>query len=199
MTTYILIAAVGILLLVYLAFVARMVAAPKQMSQVVKLIESGNTRQAIKGLKAMLSRNEHNPLAHWYLGEAYYKEGKNELAVVECKFVLRINKFSNDISEIKVRERLAALYEGFGQAEEAQKEYILLSRLNPDKAQYHFKIGEIFYKRNYTDKAVAYFQTAIKLMPAHADTLVYLGMIHYSKGQVREALDAFNKALHYNP
>ena len=199
MTTIILIVAIGLVLLIYLAFVGRMLTAPKQLSQVVKLIEAGNTKQAIKGLKVMLSKNEHNPVAHWYLGEAYYREGRNELAVVECKFVLRINKFSPDVSEIMVHERLAALYEGFGQQEEAQKEYILLTKLNPDKAQYYYKVGEIFYKRSFTDKALAYFQNAVKLMPAHADALSHLGMIHYSKGQVREALDCFNKALHFNP
>ncbi len=171
----------------------------KQISFIRKMIETGNTKGAAKILKTLLSKNEHNILAHWYLAEVYFQEHKNELAIVEYKYILRLNKFNSDVSEVKVRERLADLYEAFGQLDEAQKEYVLLTKLEPEFAIYYFKIGELFYKRNYTDKAFAYLAQAHKLNPGHPDTLYYLGIIHYSKGQAKEALEFFNKALHFSP
>lgn len=178
---------------------AKSASGPKQISLIRKMIETGNTKGASKILKTMLSKNEHNILAHWYLAEVYFQEHKNELAIVEYKYILRLNKYQGEVTEVKVRERLAELYEVFGQLDEAQKEYVLLTKLAPEFAIYYFKIGELFYKRNYTDKAFAYLAQAAKLNPGHPDTLFYLGIIHYSKGQAREALEFLNKALHFSP
>jgi tetratricopeptide (TPR) repeat protein len=178
---------------------ARSASGPKQFALVRKMIETGNTKGAAKILKTILSKNEHNILAHWYLAEVYFQEHKNELAIVEYKYILRLNRYQGEVTEVKVHERLAELYEIFGQLDEAQKEYVLLTKLAPEFAIYYFKIGELFYKRNYTDKAFAYLAQAAKLNPGHPDTLFYLGIIHYSKGQAREALEYLNKALHFSP
>lgn len=186
-------------LIIFFVLNAKGLSGPKQMSLIRKMIESGNTKGASKALKQMLSKNEHNILAHMYLAEVYYKEKKNELAIVEYKYILRLNKFTREVTEVKVRERLAELYEIFGQLDEAQKEYILLTKLEPEFAIYFFKIGELFYKRNYTDKAFTYLTHAVKLNPGHPETLFYLGIIYYSKGQAVESLNCFNKALHFAP
>lgn len=180
-------------------FLARAFLAPRKISRIQDLINSGNTRQAIASLKAILARNEHNLLAHWLLCEAYYREKRYDLSLVEAKQVARLGKWSPEIPEEKVRRRLATLLEHFGQSEEALKEYILLHRINPTNAEYPYKIGEHFHRRGITEKALAYLTTAIKLAPNHAPTLHLLGVIAYNKGQSKEAIEYLTKALQADP
>jgi tetratricopeptide (TPR) repeat protein len=193
-----LLAALGAGLVLFIVVVMRLFVAPRQISQIQRLVETGSTKQAVKALKGLLAKNEHNLTAHWLLCEAYYKERRFDLSLVECKYVVRLGKWSPEIPEEKVRRRLAGLLEQFNQSDEAQKEYILLSRLRPENGEYYFKIGETFYKRSMTDKAIPYLSTALKYAPNHAETMLLLGIINYSKGQVKDALDLLTKALQAN-
>jgi len=183
----------------FIFFVIRIFVTPKHINQIRGMIESGNVKQAINVLKVILSKNANNLEAHWLLAEAYFKDKRYDLSLVECRYISKLGKFSNEVPEEKVRARLAGLLEYFGHLEDAQKEYILLSKLRPDYGEYYFKIGEIFYKRNMTDKSIPYFNTALKYSPAHPETLFYLGIINYAKSQVKEAITYLNKALQFNP
>ncbi|MDD5066712.1 MAG: tetratricopeptide repeat protein, partial [bacterium] len=167
-------------------------------NQIVKLLESGNTAVAIKNLKLFLAKNERNIMAHWYLGEAYYAEKKYELAIVEYKYVLKIADFSKELTEVMVRKRLARIYQEFNQLEEAQKEYILITNLEPENYEAYYQIGVLFYKRNLFDNSVAYFQKALRINPQHSETHYYLGMLYFNTGRFDEAQNALNKSLQYN-
>jgi Tfp pilus assembly protein PilF len=187
------------LIVVSVIAVMRNISAPKQMGQIQKLIESGNTKAAAGFLKNLLIKNENNISAHWMLAQVYQAEKKFELCVVEYKFIIKINRFTADVPEQNVREKLALLYESFGQLDEAQKEYLLLTKLDPENGQYYYKIGELFYRRNYTDKALSYLNNAIKLSADLPDAHYYLGVIYYNKGMVKDSLENFNKALQIAP
>ncbi len=186
------------LLIMYIVFVIRHYIFPRKLNQIYKLIASGNTRNAIKALKAFISKNERNIVAHWYLGEAYYKENRYELAMVEYKYVIKLGAFSNVVEETTVRRRLADIYKKYNQMDEAQKELILISNLEPDNYEVLCQIGEIFYLRNLTENAVAYFQKALRLNPQHSDSHYYLGIIFYRTGKLEEAETELKKALQFD-
>ncbi len=56
----------GIFLL-YIFFILKNYIFPKKLKQIAKLVNSGNTKSAIKMLKSFIAKNERNILAHWYL------------------------------------------------------------------------------------------------------------------------------------
>ncbi len=190
---------VAVIILLYLSFIFKTYIFPKKLNQIAKLLETGNTKTAIKLLKAFINKNERNMMAHWYLGEAYYREKKYELAIVEYKYVLKIGDYTKQLPESLVRKRLASIYKELNQIDEAQKELILVANLEPDNYEVLFQIGELFYKRNFTDNAVAYFQKALRLNPQHSDSHYYLGVIFYRAGKFDEAQTELNRAIQYNP
>ncbi len=90
---------------------------------------------------------------------------------------------------------MAAIYKKFNQLDEAQKEYIMISNLEPDNFDILFEIGELFYKRNLIENAVAYFQKSVRLNPQHSSSHYYLGIIYYNTGKFQEAQVELNKAI----
>ncbi len=198
MPIIILILIAGVILTAYLFFVLKNYVFPRKINQIIKLLELGNTSAAIKGLKLFISNNERNIMAHWYLAEAYYAEKKFELAIVEYKYVLKLADFNKELKEAMVRKRLARIYQEFNQMEEAQKEYILITNLEPDNYEAYYQIGLLFYKRNLIENSVAYFQKAIHINPQYAEAYYYLGVVFFSSGRYEESQNALNKSLQNN-
>ncbi len=100
---------------VFLVMIIRRVSNPRKFLELEKLIESGNTKAAIRYAKAVLGRNERSPEAHWYLGECYLTEDRSDLATVEYKYITNYGKYTNTATEKKVRSRLANTYLKLGQ------------------------------------------------------------------------------------
>lgn len=198
MPLFVIFTIVAAILFLYASFVLKNYIFPKKLNQIAKWLDSGNTRSAIKSLKTFIAKNERNSMAHWYLGEAYYQEKKYELAIVEYKYVIKLGLYSKELTEAMVRKRLAEIYKEFNQLDEAQKEYILISNLEPDNDNIFFEIGELFYKRNLIDNSVAYFQKAIRLNPQHSNSHYYLGIIYFNTGKFDDSQIELNKALQFD-
>ena len=99
--TFVIIIFFSLLFLLFLIYIIKNYAFPKKLKYMSKLINTGNTKTAIKALKNFISKNERNIVAHWYLGESYYKEKRYELAIVEYKYVIKLGTFNNEVKESK--------------------------------------------------------------------------------------------------
>ena len=88
---------------------------------------------ATKLARQILTKEPRNPDAHYYLGLCYLSDSKPELALMELKAVDKLGNFEGMISQITFRNAIADLYLRFNQYEEAQKEYLLLIQLEPEK------------------------------------------------------------------
>jgi tetratricopeptide (TPR) repeat protein len=194
----------GLLLLIVLTF--KNAISPKKLHVIEQLIENGSVKTAMRQAKMLLSRNDRNVDAHWFLGEAYRAENRAELAIVEYRYIANAMRFTSTATERKVRERLGECYLKVGQIDEAQKEFILLSRLDPDDPDVLYKIAELFEKRDYTDSAMANYKKVTELNPRHARAHFRLGVIYVKKNNFGEAkqelaqvlkLDPDNSAPHY--
>lgn len=184
---------------VILFFLVRRFVTPKKLITIERMIENGNVKAAFRMAKALLARNERNPNAHWYLGECYRLQGRYDLTIPEYKYIANTGKFTNIATEKKVRERLAEAYLKLGQLEESQKEYILLSKIDPQNWEYFFQIGRLFEERNYTDSALNNYKKVISLNPQHASTYMRMGIIYYRKKLFNEAKKAFMESLKHDP
>ncbi|MBO4545963.1 MAG: tetratricopeptide repeat protein, partial [Treponema sp.] len=137
---------VGIILLVavvglLLVFVVKNVAAPKKVEGVQRYLKQGKTQAAIKLAKAILQKDPKDYLAHYYLGKAYLADNKNELALMELKYVDQNGIFDNRLPEQTFRKAIAALYSKFNQQEDALKQYLLLTKLEPTVADNYFQVA----------------------------------------------------------
>jgi tetratricopeptide (TPR) repeat protein len=182
-----------------MVMVIRRLASPRKFLELEKLIESGNTKAAIRYAKSVLGRNERSPDAHWYLGECYLAEDRSDLAVVEYKYITNYGKYTNLTTEKKVRSRLAYTYLRLGHLDESQKEFILLSKLDPSNYENYYNIAKLFEERNYSDSALTNYKKVIAINPSHSDSHMRMGVIYVKKQQLKEAKKAFLTSLKYDP
>ena len=184
---------------VFVFFVLRTVISPKKLRHIESLLADNNVKAAIRHVKMLLAKNERNSDAHWWLGECYRAENRPELAVVEYRYITNTGNFTATASQRKVRRRLAEEYFKLGQIDESQKEYILLSKLEPSNYENYYEIARLFEQRNYTDSALSNYKKAVTINPKHADSHVRLGRIYIKKQLINEAKQAFMTALRYDP
>jgi len=108
-------------------FIVRMISSPRQSKAIAEALKQGRSAVVVRSAKALIAKEPHNAAAHWYLAQAYQAEGKPELALMELKAVSQIGQFGPDVPEIDFRNRIAALYERFGQVEEVADVAVMLA------------------------------------------------------------------------
>ncbi len=189
----------GLGLIYFIVMMVKGAANPRKLRSIKNLIESGNARTAMRQAKSLLSRNERNIDAHWLLGESYRAENRSELAVVEYKYIIHSKRFTTIAPERKVRERLGEAYLRLGQLDEAQKEFILLSKIDPNNYEIYYKIAKLFEERDYTDAALANYRKVISINPGHGPSHLRLGVIYFKKSAKNEAQQEFKLALKQDP
>jgi tetratricopeptide (TPR) repeat protein len=159
-------------------FIIRMVSLPRQAKAISEALKQGRTSVVVRSAKALLAKEPRNANAHWFLGQAYQAENKPELALMEYKAVNQIGQFGPDLPEIEFRIRIASLYERFNQLEDALKEHILLTKLDPRAAVHFMEAGRLFEARGKTDVAAKYLRKALemdtRLAPAHHELALIL-------------------------
>jgi tetratricopeptide (TPR) repeat protein len=184
--------------ILFLVFMLSRLLAPRKINVLRTLMKNQNYRQAVKVAKDILSRDNANIEAHYYLAECYQVEGKDELALIEYKAADKIGIYNRYVSEIELRQKLAELYDKFENYDESLKEYILLSNKYPDDYTFHHKIGELFEKKDSREQAVSYYQRALKLNPGFTQSMLNLGMIYYETRKLADAAELLENALKKN-
>jgi len=189
----------GLGLIYFIIMMVKGAANPRKLRSIKNLIESGNARTAMRQAKSLLARNERNIDAHWLLGESYRAENRLELAIVEYKYIIHSKRFTTIAPERKVRERLGEAYLRLGQLDEAQKEFILLSKIDPNNYEIYYKIAKLFEDRDYTDSAMANYKKVISINPGHGPSHFRLGVIYFKKSSKDEAQQELKLALKQDP
>jgi tetratricopeptide (TPR) repeat protein len=180
-------------------FIIRLVTTPRQAKAIAEHLKQGKTASVLRAAKALIAKDPRNGAAHWYLGQAYLVDGKPELALMELKAVNQIGQFGHEIQETEFRRKIAQLYERFGQTEEALKEHILLTKIDPGSASHFLDAGKLFEARGRTDVAVNYLRKAIEMDERLNDAHHVLGLILYRTKHPMEAKAEFESALKWNP
>jgi tetratricopeptide (TPR) repeat protein len=180
---------------IILFVILRKMLSPKKITALRTLIKSSNYKQAIKLAKEIITKEPNNSEAHYYLAEAYYFEGKLELALIEYKATDKIGVHDKHINEIDLREKLGELYAKFDNIDEAIKEYILLHQKFPDNYLFSFKIAELFEKKGLRDPAIIHYTKSIKRNPNFVPALLNLGIILYDTKKFQEAIKLLEQAV----
>ncbi len=193
----ILVLAVGICFLA--VFALKSVFQPKQISSIAKLIKQQRYAAAQKAAKAMIAKNPRDFIAHYYLGKAYLADKKNELALMEYKFVNQKAIFDGQIPEAEFRKQLAQLFIKFNQTEDALKEFLLLTKLEPAVAENYFQVGKLYEMQNRYDQSLGFYQKAIQLAPKHVKAHAACGLAYFRTKQVDKAKKEIDYAIKLSP
>ena len=192
---FVLAAAVFLLLF----FVVKSVVSPKKIESLQKLIKQGKISSAIKNAKAIIQKDPQNYLAHYYLGKAYLKDKKSELALMELKYVDQHAVFDANLSELEFRQEIAPLYTKFNQPDEALKQYLLLTKLNPRDAENFYNVARIYETKGKSDAALGFYDKTIKLNKRHVKAHAAMGLLLFRAKQLQEAKKEIDLAISLSP
>ncbi|MDR2701326.1 MAG: tetratricopeptide repeat protein [Spirochaetaceae bacterium] len=186
---------VGIGFLVF--FIVNSTVVPKRVDQIAGFLQRGKTQVVIKAAKAMLAKDPKNADVRYFLGKAYLLEKKEDLAFTELKALSQSGAVGDYIPEENFRQEVGQLYIKNRQVGEALKEYILLIKKCPGKAEYYYWAGKLFLERNQVDMAQNYLRKAAELAPRDAKVQFELGVMLYKSKNIVEAKDALERSLKY--
>jgi len=195
---------VGIILLcaivaLLLIFVVKNVAAPKKVEGVQRYLKQGKTQAAIKLAKAILQKDPKDYLAHYYLGKAYLADNKNELALMELKYVDQNGIFDNRLPEQQFRKTIAGLYSKFNQQDDALKQYLLLTKLEPTVADNYFQVAQIYESSSHPEMALGFYDKTLKFDKRNVKAHAAMGLLLYRAKQVNEAKREIDIAIKLSP
>lgn len=187
----------GICFLLY--FSIKMITSPKRADTILKYIKMGKYNNAIKIAKSILQKNPHDAQIHYCLGKAYLADGKSELALMEYKFVDNNALFNEGIPEKDFRKQFAELFIKFHQPEEALKQYLLLTALEPNNAEWCLQSAKIFESHGKSEQALSYYQKTISLDRRNVQAYAASGLLLFHAGQIQEAKKAIDHAIQLSP
>lgn len=175
---------------------------PKKINELEAMLKQGHVQPAIKKLQKMLEENSRDPYIHFLLGRAYEQMKDNLSAVMEYKQALKyleIEVVNQKLREETVRRRLGRLYLSLKNNEEAKKEFLILTKLNPDNADNFYQVGLLFEKSAMFNKALPYFQNTVKIDENHSDAHYRIGFIYFYLSNLADAKKSLTEAIRLTP
>ncbi len=197
--TYVLVFLFFIIFTIIILYFLSVYILPKKIEEIRAMIDAGQTKLAIRKLTELLEKDERNPYAHFLLAEAYNAEGNTQYAILEYRQVLKFGRFDEKIKEKHVRSVLAKLYREKKAFEEAKKEYLLLSKIDPANYENFFELGIISYNTGQMEKAIAFFKKSASLNSRHDQSFFYLGQIFFRNGAYADAKQNFLNTIKLDP
>ncbi len=179
--------------------VARSIMAPHKLDNVPRLLRQGKTQTAIKMCKQIVAKEPKNYQAHFYLGKAYLKENRTELALMEYKTVNDNALFGEGIEELPFRKEYAQILLQHNQQNDALQNFLLLTKMEPNNAENFFQAGRIYELQNRYDIALGFMQKAAMLDKKHAKAHAEIGLMMYRTKQYEGAKKEIDIAIKLSP
>jgi len=199
LTTIVIIAVLFVVIVTVTIVLVKSLVKPQKISSIQKLIKEQKYPQAQKLAKGIIAKNQRDYLAHYWLGKAYLADNKSELAFMEYKTVNENALFNGDIPEIEFRRTMAELYKKFNQPQDALKEYLLLTKLDPTNAENDYNVGQIYESMGKGAMAMGFYQKCITANKKHAKAHSAMGYLLYRSKQYTEAKKEIDTAIHLSP
>ena len=172
---------------------------PKRIENIPKIIKQGKTQSAIKVAKQLLQKNPKNFAIHYYLGKAYLADNKPELAIMEYKSVNENALFGQQIKEVEFRTEFSQLLLKSNQTQEALREFLLLTKLDPHTAENFYQAGHLYESIGRYDLALGLLKKTVIIDKRHAKAHAEIGLLLYRTKQFGEAKKEIDTALKLSP
>ncbi|MBN1898948.1 MAG: tetratricopeptide repeat protein, partial [Spirochaetes bacterium] len=168
---------------------------PERINKALTLMEMDNLDLALNILNDLAHKHKDIAEVHWYLADIFYKKKMLEQAEQECQKVLALKKFTSDINEAVTRKQLARIYWEEKKLDEAYKELILVSQIQPEDTPVYMDLGKISLEKEMPRDAIMYFEKYIDKNPESGLAHHFLGRSYFSLNLYDEAEEKFSKSL----
>jgi len=157
-------------------------------------IQLGYWRDNVTLSRHALEVTGDNYFAHFNLGLAYGKLGRNDLAINQFKEALRINP-----ADSQSYFNLGLILANSGMLAEAVEYFEKAIQLTPQFANMHYCLGATLGKLGRIDEAIGEYRKALVLEPDNVKCLNNLGTALAQQGRYDEAITHFSRILQLFP
>jgi serine/threonine protein kinase/tetratricopeptide (TPR) repeat protein len=153
----------------------------------------GRADEASEELRQVLALQPRSDNAHLVLARVHADRGEWDLAIAEAKaaIALRPNYWRNhaELGDTLMRA---------GRLENAAAAYRRLIELQPDSPRGYQRLGTVLQVAGRLDEALESYQKAASIRPSWG-TYSNMGTLHYWRGDNKQAVDAYERAIALAP
>ncbi len=175
-----------------------------------QLVQAGNPEEAIPYLETVVKNQPWHYGAHYNLGMAFTRIGKEEQGREYLDIADSLQQVSSEIQELELRtERqpenfqiwvdLAENLQASGRLEEALQAYQNAEYLQPWNLPLQNNIAILITEMGDTSRAIARYKSIIRRNPNIPDVWFNLGVVYANIGSTAQAKQAWERTLKLNP
>ncbi len=153
----------------------------------------GENREAKKLIEDVIKEEKNNTKAYYMLASIEKESGNSVNALKAYKRIAEINS-----SDINALFRAGLLHIDIGELSEAEKIADDLLNRFPKFSEGDRLKGFVYFYKGSFNEAIVMLQSSLKKQP-NMGTYYFLGLSHYSQGELEQALSQFHKVLDMNP
>lgn len=154
---------------------------------------TGNNQEAETQLTQILEREPTNRKALYLLSDVQTQQKDRAAALKTLERIVQTNP-----GDIEAQYRKGLLYVENGDYDNALALSSQIVKQSPHRPEGHRLQGFIhFYKKQYSE-AIASLQTSVSMQP-NGGAYYVLGLSHYYRNEIEQAMNQFQKALDVNP
>ena len=161
---------------------------------VFTLVQESQYDQAVVEAKKVLKADEKNSDAMFQLATVYYKQGKNELALMVLTNAAAIRP-----DDPQIENALGFVHIALKEREKALEDFRKAASLSPDFAEAHNNLGALYNEAQDYPSAVRELELAVRDGPDYAPAHLNLGNAYRGNQQYDQALTEYQKVLALKP
>lgn len=178
----------------------------------VNYINNGQHKFAIGAFKTAIKINPSSTEAHFNLGRAYKRAGKDEQARTEFAICKRLNpnkyneyvkkyreKIDYEVAGTKNYSDLGSAYAEKGMIDDAINAYKKSIEIEPDNARSHYSLGTLYAMKGKYSDAADEFWMAVEINPKMSEAHYNLGLSYFRQGMFDKAIAEYQTTLKLLP
>ncbi|WP_188260600.1 tetratricopeptide repeat protein [Azospirillum tabaci] len=163
------------------------------ITDALTLHNDGRGDEAERAYRQILKSEPRNPDAWHLLGVLLSERGDHDSGIAAIRTALSIRE------ALEYQLNLGSSLLDAGRVDEALDALMAALRLGPDRADIHFRLGNLFRLQRRPNESVAAYRQAIALQPGFVEALNNLGSLFLEVGQTDAAIAAFTDAIQAAP
>ncbi|MBU1078373.1 MAG: tetratricopeptide repeat protein, partial [Spirochaetes bacterium] len=125
-----------------------------------------------------------------YLGQAHY-----DYCLMELKSIIKANKFGVMATKAEIYSMMGDIYLKLGRDDEALQQYLLLEKDYPEEYNIVVNLGKILTHKKEYEKAIGYYNKALKLKGTDPEAIAGLGICYYHLGDFEKTKEYLDQAV----
>jgi tetratricopeptide (TPR) repeat protein len=165
-----------------------------QTSLGIALIAADRYEEGINELRKAVA---DDPVAHYTLGVAFYKQGKLDEAVMHLREFLAHESLRLEVPA--AHELIGRALRSQGKYSEAEQEFRHVLNMTPSNGAMHGLLAEMLLRQQKFDDAVLHYQQFLASRPNDLSTLMQLGVAYMALGRLDDAIVQFRRIVELVP